>query len=602
MRVYVRAFRPLLVMVLTIYIASGIASGNVPPPPSVLQVLVKDNNTLSLQIRPPGSGSEATNVTHYKVTVHPPDYSENFTKFQEIDTLGAMGWESFSVDGRHMLVAANYKIGEQRALQSVIYEFSTESGAFVPFQSIDTVGAYGWEAFSVGGRQMLALACHYNGNSFKTESKVYRYSMELNKFEDFQSFNTFGAGAWESFSVDGRHMLVVANYHNDITRKIESVIYEYSATLDQFKVFQKIDTLGALGWEYFSLEGRHMLALANYHDDKSHNVDSVIYEYSAASGEFEVFQHISTVGARDWESFFVDGKYMLVVANCHDADNFHVESVIYWYSSMSGKFEVFQRIETLGAFDWESFSVDGKQMLAVANYQSNTKTAMKSMIYEYSAATNKFVMFQSVDTLGAVKWKSFIVGTRHMLAVANHGHKELKSFIFAKKFSTTVTIEATNDLENAEPLVSVSDAATTQYDASAFACNSFGCSQQAISANTSPPCQSSKSFIKNGMCWLDNLCEAGYFKGLGNNKCIQMTNHTCAKGFGFHSASAFIGTPLFKGSTKNDGVCTSCPSGYTKYTAGPNACAVCTPGRYAHGSGNTNCSDCKAGKYADVPA
>ena len=77
--------------------------------------------------------------------------------------------------------------------------------------------------------------------------------------------------------------------------------------------FQVIETNGAYDWEYFTIEGIHYLAVANWNNDSSFITNSYIYKWNGNT--FSFHQSIETQGAVDWKYFTIDGDYFLAVAN-----------------------------------------------------------------------------------------------------------------------------------------------------------------------------------------------------------------------------------------------------------------------------------------------
>ena len=60
-----------------------------------------------------------------------------------------------------------------------------------------------------------------------------------------------------------------------------------------------------------------------------------------------------------------------------------------------------QEIPTKGARDWEAILIGDRAFLAVANYYDGSNYNINSVIYEYSASTNRFEELQSIATKGA---------------------------------------------------------------------------------------------------------------------------------------------------------------------------------------------------------
>ena len=107
--------------------------------PSSLDVRVAGEDALSVRIGYPLDDDGGANVTHYNITVH-GGFEAPLEVFQSVPTQGANGWEAFSVGGRQMLAVANYHDDSTRKINSVIYEYAAASDSFVEFQSVPTQG------------------------------------------------------------------------------------------------------------------------------------------------------------------------------------------------------------------------------------------------------------------------------------------------------------------------------------------------------------------------------------------------------------------------------------------------------------------------------
>ena len=256
-------------------------------------------------------------------------------------------------------------------------------------------------------RQVLLMICFFAviGTAVPVMAQELVYS--------HQSIPTKGALDWESFVIDGNTYLAVANYFNGITTNVDSVIYKWDG--NTFIEFQSITTNGAIDWESFIIGDDIYLAVANYYGSgsTSHNVDSVIYKWDGSA--FIEFQSIPTHGARDWASFTIDGTPYLALANEYDGVSYNIDSKIFrWNGS---QFVEFQSIPSYGARDWEQFTIDGNYFLALANNRSNATYNVDSKIYFWT--DNMFVETQSIRTNGANDWESFTIDGKRYLSVAN---------------------------------------------------------------------------------------------------------------------------------------------------------------------------------------
>ena len=120
----------------------------------------------------------------------------------------------------------------------------------------------------------------------------------------FQSVPTKGARGWKPFSA-GRRCLpwpIINGFHS--THNTNSVIYEYSAASDSFIEFQSSPTQGAMDGKPSPWAAANA-AVANYSDDSTCKINSVIYEYSAASDSRRV---PSVPAGREWMGSLLRGR------------------------------------------------------------------------------------------------------------------------------------------------------------------------------------------------------------------------------------------------------------------------------------------------------
>ena len=82
-----------------------------------------------------------------------------------------------------------------------------------------------------------------------------------------------------------------------------------------FVEFQSIATNGAIDWEFFTIGSDYYLAVANYHNGSTYDIDSKIYTWDGAS--FLEFQTIPTTGAYDWQFFTIGSDHYLAVGQAY---------------------------------------------------------------------------------------------------------------------------------------------------------------------------------------------------------------------------------------------------------------------------------------------
>ena len=94
------------------------------------------------------------------------------------------------------------------------------------------------------------------------------------------------------------------------------------------------------------------------------------------------------------------------------------------------KFALYQTLQTRGAFGLEYFSIGDKHFLAVANFYDGTYQ-LDSAVYQWNG--KRFVAFQRIPTKGAGQFTFFKINGEHYLAVANYydgSTRSIKSVIY----------------------------------------------------------------------------------------------------------------------------------------------------------------------------
>ena len=282
-----------------------------------------------------------------------------------------------------------------------------------------TRGAAAVEHFTINGRLFLAFA-NYHGDihKHKTGSMIYKMDEQTGKFTLYQTLQTRGAYGLEYFSIAGKHFLAVANHH-DGTYQLDSAVFQWNG--QRFVVFQKIPTKGGSYFSSFTINREKYLAVANYHDGSTHSTKSVIYKWSG--GKFNKFQEIGTEGAFGCAVFEINNVTFIAFANYYNSQQkYSVHSTVFKWSG--GHFVKLQSLQTYGVYDVKSVTINGHTFLDFANYYSGSSQNIDSFIYKWDGI--KFVLFQSIPTRGAIVWHPFVINGQTYLGVANHYGKSQK--------------------------------------------------------------------------------------------------------------------------------------------------------------------------------
>ena len=376
-----------------------------------------------------------------------------FAHSHSIATEGAIDFESFSIDGETYLAVANYRNDSTRNIESHIYQWNSTTNQFDKVQDIETNGARDFASFTIDGQTYLAVANYRNDSTRNIESHIYQWNSTTNQFDKVQDIETNGARDFASFTIDGQTYLAVANYHNDSTYNNDSYIYQWNSTTNQFDQIQAIATNGAHDFASFTIDGQTYLAVANHYNDSTNNIESHIYQWNSTTNQFDQIQAIATNGARDFESFTIDGQTYLAVANYYNGSTYNLDSHIYQWNSTTNQFDQIQAIATNGTLDFESFTIDGQTYLAVANHRNDSTYNIDSHIYQWSSTTNQFDQIQAIATNGAHDFESFTIDGQTYLAVANYYNgstRNLDSHIYT--YDSFLSLSSTSTLAENNPL------------------------------------------------------------------------------------------------------------------------------------------------------
>ena len=154
-----------------------------------------------------------------------------------------------------------------------------------------------------------------------------------------------------------------------------------------FEKVQDLPTRGAKGVEHFTINGSLFLAFANYHGDiYKEKTSSVIYKMNEPTGKFTLYQTLQTRGGFHLEYFSIADKHFLAVANHYDG-TYQLDSAVYQWNGK--RFVVFQKIPTKGGHHFTFFTINREHYLAVANHYDGSTYSIKSVIYKWSTTLKR---------------------------------------------------------------------------------------------------------------------------------------------------------------------------------------------------------------------
>lgn len=97
-----------------------------------------------------------------------------FTKFQAIQTRGAVSFQSLVINGETYLTVGNHKdVSTGYKTYSVIYKAT--GAQFTKYQELSTVGAFELHPFSYKGEMYLIVLNYWDGNNYNVNSEIYKW-------------------------------------------------------------------------------------------------------------------------------------------------------------------------------------------------------------------------------------------------------------------------------------------------------------------------------------------------------------------------------------------------------------------------------------------
>ena len=155
----------------------------------------------------------------------------------------------------------------------------------------------------------------------------------------------------------------------------------------------------------------------------------MIYKMNEQTGKFKLYQTLQTRGAYGLEYFSIADKHFLAVANYYNG-TYLLDSVVYQWDGQ--RFIVFQEIPTKGVKDVAFSTINGENYLTVANHYNGRTHSIKSVIYKWSNGT--FNKSQEIPTEGARGCTAFAINNDTFIAFANHYNSQQKHAVQSTVF------------------------------------------------------------------------------------------------------------------------------------------------------------------------
>lgn len=354
---------------------------------------------------------------------HDPPHEEASAKgmlrvVQRLETTGARAVEPFCHGGEHYLAVpqlAADQAGQPAAITSgnsdvslIVYRWA--QGVFVEHQRLPVPGGEDAEFFAIGDRHFLATASLRAGSGpyqMRIQSTVYE--LRGQRFEPFQTFDTYAAKQWTHFVIGEQHFLALAQgvaLPGKEGENRRSVIFRWDG--ERFVPLQEVSSAWGYNWLHIEVAGEHLLAYAD------HAEPSRLLRWNGRL--FEEFQSLDGGSGRAFCAFRSAGEQWLAFANLH------ADTLLYRWDGT--RFASHQTLSGPGGreFAWITGDTsDSAGRLAQVNFIHGTREApqpsLRSFIHAWRG--DRLEVVDSFATCGGTDASAFTIGGKRYLAISN---------------------------------------------------------------------------------------------------------------------------------------------------------------------------------------
>ena len=248
---------------------------------------------------------------------------------------------------------------------------------FVEAATLPTKGAAGYTAWSMGGKDYLAVANFFTSAGpgtkadIKTQSALYTMSLDGDssasapklKLLPLQTFETAGAHGVEHFSsrvrnasgqLERQHYLAIPNYYGG-----DAAIYRWDKPSQRFSELQRIKCDGGGSVEAFRIGEDQMIGFAEFNKSVA-----AIYRLQGdfPNERFAPWQRIEAPGVGAFSTITVHGELLLVASTyvfspASGATSWSTKSPTFAIDSTKSRFDLIDQVATVGAHDVEVLTI-----------------------------------------------------------------------------------------------------------------------------------------------------------------------------------------------------------------------------------------------------
>ena len=330
-----------------------------------------------------------------------------------LPTLGARDISSadLNADGYLDLVVSNADEGGKTPIASAIFWGSAAGYSSINRVLIPSLEARGNHVVDLDhdGYLDIIVANSKSASSYKVSSYVYWGSAIGYSASKRLELPTVGAQdvAVGDLNDDGFLDMVFANYRDDKGYKLNSYIYwggkgGFSAT-----AVSALPAVGAMSCSVADLnrDGWLDVLFANHNDDKGYKLNSYIYWGGKSGFAAASRAYLPGIGARHSAVADLnnDGHLDVVLSNYHDGKTHQLNSYVYWGSTTGYSITRRAGLPTLGALGASAADLngDGFRDLVFANHRNGASYKQSSYIYWGAKSGFSATKRSTLPTVGA---------------------------------------------------------------------------------------------------------------------------------------------------------------------------------------------------------
>ena len=344
------------------------------------------------------------------------------------------------------MVIANQGSSDKNHISSVnIYKYEPDIMKFSKIYSISSVLPYKLEFLTVkkaNGSKMTLLAiagnCKHIKNEDDANTRLEIYEIKCNgrniTAKEFQHTESMNFDALNSFTRNEKTYLIAgvrlrSKLAEEYPAKV--LILRYNMQANYFEFHSSLDASYIGGIGILNMENALVMLVA-FNKDRKNNAElqSKLYSFDESNEKFSIFQTIQTNGASNVESFSLQSDHFIVIANTESEEGGVVSS---FYKFKDGRFVLVDDIRISGATIWSSLVIPnckGTVLLAYAG-QIDSADQVGFLTYKQYRQFEKLplTLYDSVSSSLRPRPRAiaaFSIGEELFIAVGarnnDHGH------------------------------------------------------------------------------------------------------------------------------------------------------------------------------------